>query len=121
MIRTKDVRAQFGASRDLISRYRRAGLFPYDPIAVSHGGLWRDRVYPEEALTILEILEGLRKRGFDFRATRVLFLTLAVSEGTRDYISFDDEARLVIAPERIEEAKAIIKAVVSSYDRGYRL
>ena len=121
MIRTKEVRAKLGVSRDQISRYRKSGLFPYEPISVSYGGLWHDRVYPEEALTILEILEGLRDRGFEHKAMRVLFITLAISEGTRDFITFDDKARIVIAPERLEEAKAIIEAVVSSYSRGYRL
>ncbi|MBA7684567.1 hypothetical protein ES703_92972 [subsurface metagenome] len=121
MIRAKEVRAKFGVTREQIGRYRRAGLFPFDPISVSYGGLWHDRVYPEESLTVLEILEGLRERGFTLKATRVLFLTMAVSEGSRDFISFDDKARIVIAPESIEEARAIIEAVVSSYDRGYRL
>lgn len=121
MIRTKDVRAQLCVHQKQISRYRRAGLFPYDPISVSGGGLWRDRVYPEEALTVLEVLEGLRKRRFGLKAMRVLFLTMAISEGTRDFISFDDKARIVIAPERLGEAKAVIEAVVSSYDRGYNL
>lgn len=121
MIRTKEVRAMLGVSREQISRYRKAGLFPFDPIAVSYGGFWRDRVYPEESLTILEVLEGLRERGFGLKATRVLFLTMAVSEGTKDFVSFDDKARIVIAPERLAEAKAIIEAVVQGYDRGYNL
>ncbi|MBA7577943.1 hypothetical protein ES708_19799 [subsurface metagenome] len=121
MIRTKEVRERSSVTRFQICRYRKAGLFPYDPISVSYGGLWRDRVYPAESLTLLEVLEGLRKRGFGLKATRVLLLTMAVSEGTRDYISFDDKARIVIAPERLEEAKAVIEAVVANYDRGYNL
>ncbi|GAJ13806.1 unnamed protein product [marine sediment metagenome] len=52
---------------------------------------------------------------------RVLFHTMAIAEGTKDFISFDEKARLVIAPERLAEAKAIIEAVVSSYDSGYKL
>ena len=121
MIRTKEVRARLGVSYGQICRYRKAGLFPYDPIGVSYGGLWRDRVYPLESLTVLEILEGLRKRGFGLKATRVLFLTMAVSEGTKDFISFDDKARIVIAPEKLEEAKAVIEAVLASYPRGSNL
>ena len=121
MIRTKDVRAKLCVNAEQISRYRKAGLFPYDPISVSHGGLWRDRVYPEEAMTVLEILEGLRERCFGLKAMRVLFLTMAVSNRTKGFISFDGKARMVIAPERLEEAKAVIEAVVSRYDRGYQL
>lgn len=119
MIRAKEVREKMCVSSKQISRYRIAGLFPYDPISVSGGGLWRDRVYPEEAMTVLEVLEGLRERRFGLKATRVLFLTMAVSDGTKDFISFDEKARMVIAPEKLEEAKAVIEAVVSSYDRGY--
>lgn len=121
MIRAKEVRAKFGVSAKQISRYRQAGLFPFDPIGVSHGGLWRDRVYPEEALTTLEVLEGLRKRGFGLKTMRVLFLTMAVGEGTRGFISFDEKARIVIAPEKLEEAKRVIEAVIKSYDHGYIL
>ncbi len=121
MIRAKEVRAKLGMTRGQISRYRKAGLFPFDPIGVSYGGLWRDRVYPEEALMVLEVLEGLRKQGFGLKTTRVLLLTMALIEGTRGFISFDEKARIVIAPERLAEAKVIIEAVVKSYDPGYRL
>lgn len=121
MIRTKEVRERLAVSRYQIFLYRKAGLFPYEPIAVSYGGLWRDRVYPEEALTVLEILEGLRERGFGLKAMKVLLLTMKVSEEMRDFISFDDKARIVISPEKIEEAKRIIEAVVKSYSLSYAL
>ncbi|MBA7543889.1 hypothetical protein ES705_36232 [subsurface metagenome] len=121
MIRTKEVRAKLCVDREQISRYRKAGLFPYDPISVSYGGLWSDRVYPDEALTVLEVLEGLRERGFGLKAMRVLFHTMSVTEGTRDFISFDDKARIVIAPEKLAEAKAVIEAVVKSYQLGYNI
>ena len=121
MIRAKEVRERLGVTRFQIHRYREAGLFPYDPIAVSYGGYWRERVYPEEALTVLEVLEGLRERGFGLKAMSVLFLTMAVSNETKDFISFDEKARIVIAPERLGEAKAIVEAVVTSFQRGYNL
>lgn len=121
MITTKEVRARMGIDRRQIHYYRKAGLFPYDPIAVRWGGLWRERVYPEEALTVLEVLEGLRQRGFGLKAMRVLFHTMAVGEGTRGFITFDEKARIVIAPERLSEARQVIEAVVQSYNRGYNL
>ncbi|MBA7577937.1 hypothetical protein ES708_19793 [subsurface metagenome] len=121
MIRTKEVREKLSLTRIQIHLYRKAGLFPYEPIAVSHGGLWRDRVYPEEALTVLEVLEGLRQQGFGLKAMRVLFHTMAVGEGTRGFIAFDEKARIVIAPERLSEARQVIEAVVRSYNRGYNL
>ncbi|MBA7586660.1 hypothetical protein ES708_28664 [subsurface metagenome] len=121
MIRTKEVRERLRISAYQIHLYRKAGLFPYDPIAVSYGGLWRDRVYPEEALTHLEVLEGLRERGFGLKTTLVLFLTMAIAEGTKDFISFNDKARMVIAPERLAEAKAIIEAVVKTYPLSYNI
>lgn len=121
MIRTKEVREKLGVSRDQISRYRLAGLFPYEPISVSYGGLGSERVYPDESLTHLEVLEGLRKQGFTLGQMLVLFLTMKVGEGMRDFISFDDKARIVIAPEGLAEAKQIIEAVVKSYNAGYRL
>ncbi|MBA7542002.1 hypothetical protein ES705_34318 [subsurface metagenome] len=121
MIKTKEVRARVGIDRRLISLYRKAGLFPYDPIAIRGEGFETDRVYPAESLTLLNVLEGLRKRGFTISKMKVLFHTMAITEGTRDYISFDDSARLVIAPEGLAKAKAIIEAVVSSYDSGWWL
>lgn len=119
MIRTKDVRARSGVSHEQIHRYREAGLFPYDPIAVSYGGLWRDRVYPDESLTHLEVLESLRKRGFTLSQMLILFHTMKIGEAMRDFITFDNKARLVITPEGLTEAKRLIELVVTSYSRSY--
>lgn len=121
MIRTKEVRAQVGITRNQISRYRLAGLFPYDPIAIRKGELRTERVYPQESLTHLEVLEGLRERGFTLSEMMVLFCAMAIGEGTRDFISFDEKARIVITPERLEEAKRVIELVLKSYSRGYKL
>lgn len=121
MIRAKEVRSRVGVSRLQIFYYRQAGLFPYEPIAIRKSGLGTDRVYPEESLTLLDVLEGLRKRGFTISKMKVLFHTMAITEGTRDFIGFDDSAKLVIDPERLDEARQIIEAVVSSYDSGYWL
>ena len=121
MVRTKVVRAKVGISRDQISRYRLAGLFPYDPIAIRGEGLETERVYPGECLAHLDVLERLRKRGFTLGEMLVLFHTMAIGEGTKNFISFNDKARLVISAEGLAEAKAIIEAVLASYDRGYKL
>lgn len=121
MVRTKEVRSRVGITRNQIWRYRKAGLFPYDPIAVRYGELGTERVYPAESLAHLDVLEGLRKRGFTLGEMLVLFYTMAIAEGTRDFISFNDKARLVISAEGLAKAKAIIEAVLASYDRGYNL
>lgn len=121
MMRTAEVRSRVSVSRLQISYYRRAGLFPYDPIAIRGEGLRTERVYPAESLTMLDVLEGLRKGGFTIAKMKVLFATMSVTEGTRDFISFDDKARLVMAPEGLDKAKGIIEAVVRAYDRGYGL
>ena len=115
------MRETLGLSRYQIHLYRKAGLFPFEPIGVSHGGLWKERVYDEAALTTLEILEALRKAGFGLKAMRVLFCTGIVGEGMSDFISFDEKSRIVIAPERLQEAKRITEAVIKSYPLGYNL
>lgn len=121
MIPTREVRSKVGVSRWQIHQYRKAGLFPFDPIAASYAGLGTARLYPAESLTLLEILEALRHHGFGTRAMKVLLLTMNISSELRGFISFADKARIVIDPERLEEAKAVIEAVIASYDRGYNL
>lgn len=121
MIRTKEVRERAGVDAYQIWRYRQAGLFPYDPISVSYGGLGSERVYPDESVVHLEVLEELRKLGFTLGQMLVLFLTMKVGEGMQNFISFDDKARLKITPEGLVEAKRIIELIVTSYPQSYDL
>lgn len=111
-IPTREVRARVGISRWQIHQYRKAGLFPFDPIAVSYAGMGSARLYMMEAETTLEILEVLRGQGFSMRAMKVLFHTMNVSEELRDFISFDDRARMVIDPERLGLAKQVIEQTI---------
>lgn len=111
-ISTREVRSKVGITRWQISRYRKAGLFSFDPIAVSYAGLGNARLYMMEAETTLEILEVLRGQGFSMRAMKVLLLHMNVSGELKGFISFDDKARMVIAPERLELAKQVIEEVV---------
>ncbi len=111
-ITTKEVRARVGITRLQICRYRKAGLFPYDPIAASYAGLGSNRLYMMEAETTLEILEVLRGQGFSMRAMKVLFLHMNVSGELKGFISFDDKARMVISPEKLELAKRVIEEVI---------
>jgi len=111
-IPTREVRARVGISRKQICRYRKAGLFPFDPIAVSYAGLGAARLYMMEAETTLEILEVLRGQGFSMRAMKVMLLHMNVSGELKGFISFDDKARMVIAPEKLELAKQVIEATI---------
>ena len=111
-IPTREVRARVGITRRQIHRYRKAGLFSFDPIAVSYAGLGSARLYMMEAETTLEILEVLRGQGFSMRAMKVLFLTMNVSEELKGFISFDDKARMVVDPERLELAKQVIEETI---------
>lgn len=111
-ILTKEVRAKVGISRWQICQYRKAGLFPFDPIAASYAGLGSNRLYMMEAETTLGILEVLRGQGFSMRAMKVMLLHMNVSGELKGFISFDDKARMVIAPERLELAKQVIEEVI---------
>ncbi|MBA7669845.1 hypothetical protein ES703_77983 [subsurface metagenome] len=113
-LQTKEVRARVGITRWQISRYRKAGLFPYDPIAVSYAGLGSNRLYMMEAETTLGILEVLRGQGFSMRAIKVLFHTMNITGELKGFISFDDRARMVIDPERLELAKQIIEQTIEN-------
>jgi DNA-binding transcriptional MerR regulator len=118
MILAKEVRERLQVSYIQIHRYREAGLFPWEPIAVSHQGLWSNRVYPQEAFLQLQVLEALRRRGFSIKTMRILFATIEQTEGTKDYVRFDDRARMFIEPERLEEVQKLIKLIVDSPHAG---
>jgi len=117
MIRCKDVRESVGVTRDQIYRYRKAGLITCDPIGVSHGDYGNERVYPDEVKTVLEVLEGLRQRGFTIPMMRVLLDAFVVAQGMGGSLPLDEEYQVDIPLKRLDEGRKVIDLVIKFYNR----